>query len=67
MKRARSFSGREKQKWTPAKDAKEGKSILNRKYTFNDASGIFSVILLTDFYCSFRFYSKELLLSNFMR
>lgn len=49
MKRARSFSGREKQKLTPAKDAKEGKSILNRKYTFNDASGIFSVILLTDF------------------
>lgn len=59
MKRARSFSGREKQKWTPAKDAKEGKSILNRKYTFNDASGIFSVILLTDFIAHLDFILKN--------
>jgi len=34
VKRARSFSGREKQKWSATKETKDGK-LWNRKFTIN--------------------------------
>lgn len=48
MKRARSFSGRDKQKWSATKNEKDGESMYNRKSTDNNAFQEFSLMSLTE-------------------